>query len=347
MNPIEKNRAFGVMSLAAGLAVLLVLGARVMGRQESPGKGPAEAKTETKGSSGSSTTGAAKPSELEDLLAQALQNNPDLRVAAAKVAEAEAVLNQVRLQVAQKVVSAYNARDVARTVVADAEQRLARVHNLSKSGTISQEEVKDAERALMLAKAKLTEAEAELPYLTGKQAVREAQLAARLLRKAQAAFSPDGRLLATGDLDGAVRVWDTRTGLEVFPPGQGAALQGSTADKIRKALDQKVKVNFQNMPFADVLKFLEITTGVSFRNTLALFKGGNPSITLQFNEPLPVGALLEALEDSFLETGAVDKVQFVIRDYGFLVVMSNRKPPDAISLLSFWKNPPPAPKTGK
>jgi outer membrane protein TolC len=40
----------------------------------------------------------AAPASLEQLLAEAMKNNPDIRVAEAKLREAEAVLNQARLQ---------------------------------------------------------------------------------------------------------------------------------------------------------------------------------------------------------------------------------------------------------
>src|SRR5690348_16019153 len=50
-----------------------------------------------------------KKSKLEEMLAEALKNNPDIRVAVAKVAEADAELNRTRLQVMQKVVMLHHA----------------------------------------------------------------------------------------------------------------------------------------------------------------------------------------------------------------------------------------------
>src|SRR5947208_549434 len=46
-----------------------------------------------------------KPATLEEMLAKALKDNPDIRVAESKVREAEAELNRVRLQVMQKLVA--------------------------------------------------------------------------------------------------------------------------------------------------------------------------------------------------------------------------------------------------
>src|SRR5947208_69846 len=44
-----------------------------------------------------------KRSQLEQMLTEALLNNPDIRVAEAKLREAEAELNRVRLQTLQKL----------------------------------------------------------------------------------------------------------------------------------------------------------------------------------------------------------------------------------------------------
>src|SRR5215831_13067285 len=48
-------------------------------------------------------------SKLEEMLTEALKNNPDLRVAAANVTLAEAELNRTRLQVTQKVIALHAA----------------------------------------------------------------------------------------------------------------------------------------------------------------------------------------------------------------------------------------------
>src|SRR5438093_12866113 len=93
----------------AALAGLL-FGVAAFGQQ--PAKpGAADKKEEQKPAAGS----------LEDLIAQALRNNPDIRVAEAKVREAEAELNRTQISVAQKVIALHHdiaisrkARDEAR-----------------------------------------------------------------------------------------------------------------------------------------------------------------------------------------------------------------------------------------
>src|SRR5215831_18895608 len=67
---------------------------------------------------------------LEDLLSQALKDNPDIRVAEAKLHEADAELNRTRLQVMQKVVALHADLQGARAKVAPAESKFKRLQQL-------------------------------------------------------------------------------------------------------------------------------------------------------------------------------------------------------------------------
>src|SRR5947207_303988 len=64
---------------------------------------------------------------LEEAVAQALKNNPDVRVAEAEAQVAQAKLNQAKLAVAQKVTTAHLALDRARADVKVAEATFNRV----------------------------------------------------------------------------------------------------------------------------------------------------------------------------------------------------------------------------
>ena len=57
---------------------------------------------------------APAKSKLEEMLEKVLHDNPDVRLAAAKVAEAEAEFSRARLLVVQKVASAYQAVEAQR-----------------------------------------------------------------------------------------------------------------------------------------------------------------------------------------------------------------------------------------
>jgi hypothetical protein len=260
---------------------------------------------------------AAKDKEptLEEMLAEALKDNPDIRVAEAKRQEADAVLNKTRLQVMQQVVALNAARKEAQAGVAQAERDLARLQRLQGANNLaSAEEVQKAETALLAAKAALEKADADLALVLGRHTIKGVHAVA---------FSPDGRQLSTVDFDGTVR---------------------SMAEKLRKALDTPVKVDYKDVPFTDVLKDLEKRVpGITFHNQMVHYaKEGNPPITLRFNEPLPLRAALQALEDDFQPFSG--RIAFVVREYGILVTPQQFLPPGAVQVDDFGRGEPPGDK---
>src|SRR5438132_13243758 len=75
-----------------------------------------------------------KPTALDEMLAKALRDNPDIRVAEAKVREGEAELNRVRLQVMQKVVALQHTLATQGAMGQEAGARLAGEEELHKRG---------------------------------------------------------------------------------------------------------------------------------------------------------------------------------------------------------------------
>jgi hypothetical protein len=260
----------------------------------------------------------AGKSKLEEMLAKALKDNPDIRVATAKLGEAEAELNRVRLGVMQKVVTLYHTIEMARGDVASAERTLARVRALGRA--VSREDLDAAEAALAAAKAKLAAVEAEVPYVIGKQPQMAAADSATLsglyyLRALQAAGALEGR-------------FDTPPG----KAGTGAAprpVQGPLADRIRKALDTPVSLRVTEGSVADVLRLLrEKEPGLTIKYVPRA--GAGPKLTFELKD-LPLGAALEFLEDSLTD------YVIVMREYGLLLTVADRAPPGAVSLHDFWK----------
>jgi BMFP domain-containing protein YqiC len=264
----------------------------------------------------------AAKSKLEEMLAKALKDNPDIRVATAKLGEAEAELNRVRLRVMQKVVTLYHTIEMARADVATAERALARMKQLSNNKVVSREEVDAAEAALAAAKAKLAAVEAEVPYVIGKQPQMADAEAATLrglmfLRAMQAAGAgTEGHI--------------------VFPPekaGTGAAprpVQGPVADRLRQALDQPVSLRVTEGGVADVLDLLrKKEPGLNVKFVPG--PGAPQKLTFELKD-LPLGAALEYLEDSLPHHG------IVVREYGLLLTPTDRVPPGAVSLHDFWKH---------
>src|SRR6266550_8528267 len=114
------------------LALVLGCGGAAFG-QPAPGSEQKPMGPNSPSGLGTAPPAAAKPaapSTLEEMLAQALKNHADIRVAEAKVREADALLEQARLQVAQKVITHYHALQAQKTAVEKVEATLSRINRL-------------------------------------------------------------------------------------------------------------------------------------------------------------------------------------------------------------------------
>jgi hypothetical protein len=320
---------------------------------------------------------AGAPSSLEELLAQAMQNNPDLRVAESKVHEAEAELNRIRFQVMQKVITLYHSVQAQKEVLKQVQTLVDTQKKRFESGRVAIEDLQSAATSLAQEKAKLANMEAELPAVLGKlpPAASQRSAAAEALRYLAAqnntslalqalAFSPDGKRLLYKDIwghlpetlrqemnqylsvreDGQVVTWDPVTGRQLTVLSHSrlapkSAVTGSMGEKIRKALETPIAVEYQDKPLADVLKDLQQKTpGVTFiaRETTKWITQGNQSkpllLTLRFAEPVPLSAVLEAIEDA-------GSLRVTVREYGFFVSHPiDPIPEGATPLHEFLKN---------
>lgn len=243
-------------------------------------------------------------SKLEEMLAEALKNNPDLRVAAAKLAEAEAELNRTRLQVTQKVVAQYYAIDTQKKTVEHQEAKLRRLEQSANSISIS--EVAEARQALALAKAKLAELEAQMPALLGKTTERSA-------------------VRATG-------YWKY-VGESTIERRFQVHTPGPMADKIRKALVSPVSVDFQDHPLPHVLEDLTNSSGLYIKLVEPPEGRINTKITARC-EKFPLRSVLQLLEDS------VPNYRIVVREYGLLFAPEKSIPPGAMSVDAFLRQKP-------
>jgi hypothetical protein len=273
---------------------------------------------------------AGQAAGLAELLEQALKDNPDIRVAEAKLREAEAELSRTRLAVTQKVVALQRNLDDLKRQVKAAEDAFRQASDQYKSGRRTQKEVESQARDLQAAKTQLADLEAQALYLQGKphqatdRAVRYRDLKDLTLRQ-------------------GVRLWDVGTGklVATFQPDAQPTIGGSVAEKIRKALDTSVSVDFKEMPVQEALKRLEQKApGVTFLVTTPLGNLADTPINLQLRD-VPLGAVFQALEDLFpiqMSNGVWVGLHFVVRDYGILVTSKQPSEPHrALSLYDFWK----------
>jgi hypothetical protein len=254
-------------------------------------------------------------SRLEEMLTEALKNNGDIRVAVAKLAEAEAELNRTRVQVTQQVVTLYHAIDTQKKVVQHSERNAMRLHQTGVAVPVRERD--EASQTLALAKAKLAELEAQMPGLLGKMS-RNAESGALSL-PTRMAFSNDGKSLFL-EID---------TDKPIIPH----RAMGPVAEKIRKAFDRPISVSFENRRVTEIVDVLSKDTGLVIKLTEASGVRVPEKLTVRF-ENLPFGAVLQLLEDS------LPYYTIVVRDYGLLITHCQSVPPGALSVQEFLRQKP-------
>ncbi len=209
----------------------------------------------------------------------------------------------------QKITDLHHALQSQTAEVTYRQKQYERFKQLEKERSISSEILDEAQQRLAIAKAKLAELEAQIPGLLGK-----------------VAHAAEGDVIRVRKyLAGELKIVEYSkvdlSSAQMIVHGRLEA--GPLADKIRKALQVPIKVDYKDMTFDAILKDLaKKVEGLSFRNLFE--RSGGPSkekMNLLFDQALPVSAILQALAD---ETGCT----FVVREYGILAIASKNAPPE-------------------
>ncbi len=245
-------------------------------------------------------------------------------MALAKLAEAEANVARTRLQVIQKVVAAYQEVEKARQAVKEVEGRIKDALERSARGQTDPRVTYMKDHQLPPLKGKLADAEAELDYLLGKPAAK-ANLSRSSIR-----YPYDAQRLALFDY---IATTSTTSDAQRAPglAHLGYSVAGPTADRLRKALDRKVSVKFQDVPARVALDELrKLADGLHIQ---APMKGEvwNEKVTANLTD-VPFGAALQLLEDVL--TGH----RIIVREYGLFIVPQEKVPPGATPLGDFWRD---------
>jgi hypothetical protein len=281
-------------------------------------------------------------SQLEEMLAQALRDNADIRVAEAKVHETEAELHRVRLQVIQKVTVLTHEIDLAEKMAAEAKARydqMTRSRQLA-PGSVSDEDYRGAMLSWQRYLAELAVKKAELPFLLGKQQV----------GKADDEKGRTERALYALQLAQAQHAWDKAAqdqavahGLAWLAAQQFQAKHGPVADKIRAALDKRVTVDLKAATRAEAIRAVseavreaapELVIHLRPQDLGAATQQGerdNVPLPVRLND-VPVAGALQYLEDIL-----GGNCRFVVRDYGLLFARTETLPPGAVLMTDFWK----------
>jgi hypothetical protein len=242
----------------------------------------------------------ARGQSLEDMLAKALKQNPDILVAEAKVREAEAELNRVRQHVLAKIVALNMDIEGAKDILRESKNRLDRLTELRSKGqkTVSDEEYGTAQVTYYKYLAEHARKKADLPLLLGKQFPGSGD-----------SLKPLGEPLETKSVPTA-----------------------STAAKFRAALEMQVNADFGEVQLDKALEYFQSNLkGVNL--TLSLREvSPQAKIKTKLVEPVSLLAALQLLEDKL-------GIQFIVREYGIVAVDRNNVPPGALSLSEFAKLP--------
>lgn len=235
------------------------------------------------------------PKTLDEQLKRALDTNPEVNMARAKVQQAEASYREVRLRVTQEVMQAHNDRDSQMLLIDQSARELDRTKSLAAKGLVGEDEVFVAESQFINQKQQLAQLEARMNYLLG----------------------IDPLELAAFSTDLEQKTMPTKVARIGRPP---------VPQRFEPLLNKKVHANFKSTPLNEVVQFLnQELHGLddSFTiviNELVLSEYWAPSneisIDLQLLKPMAIRELLTAIGD-------LVPVCFVIRDYGILVTLED------------------------
>jgi hypothetical protein len=363
-----------IASLVAGTAWAQPTGSGAPPAQSTPPKADAP-KTPQSKSDAPKASAKPAPGSLDEMLSTALHNNPDIRVAEAKLREAEANLNKARVQVMQQVVTLKNAVDAQKKAVEYAEQSHKRILELGK-GTVPLAEVQQSEALLVKAKAELAKLEADLAIPLGRLPGKYGNVDGGSNTIFQGLSTNDTIWLDWSNslnLNGINNPWNGLNNPSTFPGQWTPQAQWQLGlNPSFPALNER-NLNLVPGTIRTVVSLPADYTGtskaaagsVANKIRIALDK----PIKIEWKQPMPLADVMEFLRTKaetdvpfrlLLDSGAKERIDLmtgelplgawlqavedsipqliiVVRDYGLVVTTRGRLPPEAEPLRDFWR----------
>lgn len=208
---------------------------------------------------------AAEPAAtLDQSLSQAMEKNPAIVAAKAKIALAEAELSSTRLEVARQVIVLRGNWETQKNEAAAARKTLDRLTATRQRdrSAVAESVLDQARSALVDAEAKLTRTQTELRYLTGQVSLQGANGAPGLSDRGgappgNALRSPSASARPTPRPAHPPRAAKPGKAQPAVAPEMTLQLvNGLTADKIRQVLEQPAELRFQETPLRDAMASL-------------------------------------------------------------------------------------------
>ncbi len=298
-----------------------------------------------------------KPANPTDAaIVAALANDPDVKMAKAKIQLAEAELAKARQAVTIKVVMLKAKIDQLKAQLVPLEEQLSLLNKMLKQGSGALSDILPVREKVEAAKAALAVAETEWKLLTGGALAGGG--GAIDPPHASATFLAEW-LLAGNDRE---RVYEEAMKSLFRSISERPVVKGPIPDRIRAALDKPVKLGAkgEKVTFDKALEVFRKEAGldVPVRGSYPARARVDPQKPGEFQqapieivaegEELPVGAWFQLFEDNAVfpqREGAPKRFRFYVREYGLLVASGDSAPPDAPTLIEFWKQKPPAKET--
>ncbi len=268
-----------------------------------------------------------KPADPADgAVAAALANDPDVRIARAKVHLAEAEVAKAKQAVVLRVMTLNATIREHKAAVTAAQDNVARITEMVRAGTVQQSLLVDARGKFETAQAALARAETELKLLTGggrKELVGEA-LAGQVQQEASTLEWFSRRVERDQTSTAALAL------AALYAKG---AVQGPIRRPLRAALDKPVKLGAkgEKVTFEKALEVFKKEAGLDV--PVREMPVPMPKIVSD-GEELPIGAWFQLFQDI---GGQENPFTFYVREYGLLVANKQTAPPDAPTLTEFWK----------
>lgn len=259
----------------------------------------------------------AEPSlpPLAQMLATALENNPDLGVAASQVQAAEAQLKRTRLNVVQQVMELRQAWETQQQLVAGARNRERALikTNTAMKGAIPDIDLEEAKLNVIKAESKLAEIEAKIPYVLGTETA-----VVRVGAKGTAKELDPFQLQITN-----------------VPQRERRGKKARDASgRIKEALDEPSEAEFVDLPLNKAMEFIKDLHHIHIHVDTKAFEMGKEKgvkvspidrINLSVSG-ISLRGVLQAIEDQ------LKGVRFVVREYGILVTVAGAEPEGAITI---------------
>lgn len=273
-------------------------------------------------------TAAGIPENLADALSQALNRSPGILVAEAKVRQAEAELNEVRQSVVEELTVAYQQWGVEKKSF----------DSLVKKGLTGKDSVplgviKNEARILYLlgvggrfraAGGGQTHQTTGVPM--GMGGMPSGIMGGMPSGMMGPMVEPGVQMMGggvpplTGQQKRAKSATASGAAAATGPFSLPAALQGNTSASVRRFLETRVDIEFDNQPIGDILDYFEAAadSNVVFIPLSALRPDEKePAVTIRMKS-VTFASALQALSDIYHYT-------FVFRDYGILVIESRNR----------------------